>query len=109
MAGTLIISEAVGWLPANWIFRNVLEELPAQLPATEAELRSRLTKGVLTGTADLRSLERESFRSLISAVDLVYDNTVAEGSNAFRDPTFYPAYVKWLDELRAKLKADRRA
>jgi hypothetical protein len=109
MAGTFIISETIGWLPANWIFRNVLEELLGVLPAAETVLRKRLTKGALTGTVDLRSLERDSFRSIISAVDRVYEKTVAEGSTGFHDPSFYPAYVKWLDVLCATLKNDPRA
>jgi len=111
MAGTLIINEKDDWLPAGWLFDNVLNEIVTQLPPSEAKLREILEKAntKVTGYADLRGIDGATFRTFVAAAERAYEEVTAKGAAAFGDPEFYPGYIARYDDLRAKLNADPRA
>ena len=111
MAGTLIVNENDDWLPPGWLFDNVLRRISTELPDDEEVLRDILRQAdtARTSYADLRELAPDSFRLLVKIADRAYDAVASDGPSAFHDPSAFPGYIRWFDDLRSKLKRDPRA
>lgn len=110
MAGTLIVNENDDWLPPGWLFDSVLRRLSEKLPDDEEILREILRRADTSRTsyADLRKLDASSFKLLVSVADRAYEAVVSDGPGAFHEPSAFPAYLRWFNELRTKLKKDSR-
>ena len=111
MAGTLIVNDTADWLPPGWLYDNALKKIAAELPPTETALLALLAKAdtTMTSYADLRKLDARTFRALVAAGEPARARLVAAGAASFHQPDAFPGYMRWFDELLAKLKADPRA
>lgn len=111
MAGTLEISQTAVWMPAGWIFDRVLELLAEELQSADPALARILldSRTEVTGYGDLRQLERNKFLLIAEAAEGAYKRVETMGPTAFRDPTFYPGFLKHFRMLRDLLRNDPRA
>lgn len=111
MAGTLIVNDNDDWLPPGWLFDSALRRIASHLPDDATALHGILSRAdtSVSSYADLRKLDPRSFKLFIATADRAYDEVVSGGSAAFQDPSAFPAYLRWFDDLRAKLKRDPRA
>ena len=110
MAGALEISDTACWMPAGWVYDNILEAVAAELQKSNSEFASQLRsfqtdKG---GYGDLRSSSEKEIRSFARAAKLVLAAKRASGSEAFFKPDFFPGFVTQFEELIAMLEADIR-
>jgi hypothetical protein len=62
-----------------------------------------------SGYLDLRGLDGAQFRALLEAAERAHGRVIAEGSQAFHDPSFYPGFVKHFSELIALLRSGIRS
>jgi hypothetical protein len=110
MAGTLEINSDAAWMPAGWIYDGVLKLLAEQLQDKDARCSSILREGLTShgGFCDLSAIPQDTFRSLLRAAEAVHKETVEKGEHAFRDSSFYPAFVRQLGALIEILRSDRR-
>lgn len=112
MSGTIDIRDDKAWMPAGWVFDNVLELAASELQSEDPSLSMNLLEArtdIGSGYLDLRTLNGERFRLLIRAVERVYDYLIKEGRGAFHEPSFYAGFIKHLGELKALLEDDVRA
>ena len=106
------VRENVVWMPAGWVFENVLELVAAKLRVDdpllgETFLEARPYVGI--GSLDLSMLDEGQFRLVIQAAETAYEQVVQEGPGAFHDPSFYPAFAERFSEWKALLRSDRRS
>lgn len=109
MSGTMDIRDDIAWMPAGWVFDNVLELVASELQSEDPSLATILLEAridISGGYLDLRTLSADRFRSLLRAVERVFNRLIKEGPDAFHDPSFYPGFMKHLDELKRLLQAD---
>ena len=111
MAGTLEIADDLCWMPAGWVFDNVLERMSAALignddALSEKLLRSRTQENA--GYLDLRSCGASQISILIQAADDSYAKAQNEGPASFYDPKFYPGFMNQFQNLREMLRARLR-
>jgi hypothetical protein len=112
MAGTLEIRDDVVWMPAGWLFDNVLELIARELEVRDPALASVLLKARTsegTGYLDLRKLAREQFQTLTHAAIAAYDHAIAEGATAFALPSFFATFLKHFEQLKNQLESDQRS
>ena len=103
MAGTLEISEELCWMPAGWVYDNVLERMALALKEEDAMLAGLLLQSRRDengGYCDLRMIGEGQLLKLSKAADDVYLQVEAEGATAFHDPSSYPGFVDQLLKLR---------
>src|SRR5436189_2876300 len=103
MSGTLIVRDNAVWMPAGWVFDNVLELVASELQAENSSLSKALLDArtdVRGGYLDLRMLDANQFRSLVRAAGRAYERVIEEGAKAFYDPSFYEGFVKRFDDLK---------
>lgn len=112
MAGTLIVNEKQDWLPASWVFDNVLESIAEVLVADEPQLAqefldARTTVGM--GYLDLRAFPREQFISIMKSAQTALQKAKNEGPSVFQLPSYYPGYISHFENLCSILLTDPRA
>jgi hypothetical protein len=108
MAGTLVITEELDWLPAGWVYDNVLKGMASALSSSEPDLARRLLDSRTEsngGFLDLRECDPVTLSALIQAADDAYQAFEARGATSFRDPKFYPGFMNQFRLLREKLRA----
>jgi hypothetical protein len=108
MAGTLVVSEGLCWMPAGWVFDNVLERMSAALIGNDDALSLKLlcsTTQENGGYLDLRSCGASQISKLIQAADDTYAKAEREGPDSFYDSTFYPGFMNQLQYLIEMLRA----
>lgn len=121
MAGTLEISEDLCWMPAGWVYDNMLERMALVLNGEDAMLANMLLQSRTDdngGYCDLRMMDGGQLLRLAKAADDVCLQIEAEGASSFHDPSSYPGFVDQLRQLRqmlckrvgerALLESDRR-
>jgi hypothetical protein len=112
MSGTIVIRDDADWMPAGWVFNNVLELVASELRNKNLSLSMAFLDArtdVSVGYLDLRTLEAEEFRSLMQAVERAYNRIVEGGASTFQNPSFYEGFIKHFADLKALLEADVRA
>src|SRR2546423_5269671 len=97
MAGTLEISDDLCWMPAGWVYDNVLERIAFTLKDKDAALASLLLQSRIDengGYCDLRECCANRFLLLVQAADDAYAQVEREGPTPFHDPSFYPGFLE---------------
>jgi hypothetical protein len=106
MAGTLDISENCCWMPAGWIYDNVLEQIASFIANEDNALANSLlaarTAGG-TGYLDLRCCSRRELETIVRGAQNCLDSTRKQGGKAFYDSRFYPGFINQLESLLAML------
>jgi hypothetical protein len=108
MAGTLEITETLCWMPAGWVYDNVLRDLATSLQAANSPLSCLLLSSITEengGYCDLRDCEGVQLRQLICAARTTYSSTAQKGPDAFGDPRFYAGYMEQFQQLIEMLEA----
>ncbi len=112
MSGLLKIRNDSKWMPAGWVFDNVLERIATELetidPALSATLLEATTDNGI-GYCDLCSLDSEQFCTLIQAMERAYDKSIVEGAASFYKPEYYPPFISVFAELKTLLLSDARS
>jgi len=111
MSGTLEINDNATWMPAGWIFDRVLELLAEEVESADPALSRRLldARTEVTGYGDLRQLERSQFLLITEAAQRAYERAEKAGPTPFRDPAFYPGFLRHFRALTELLRMDSRA
>lgn len=108
MAGTLEISDELCWMPAGWVYDNVLERMASFLKDKDASLAAILLQSRTEengGYCDLRMSDASRFLKLVQAADDAYAQIESEGASSFHDPASYPGFVDQFRKLREMLHA----
>lgn len=108
MAGTLEISDELCWMPAGWVYDNVLERMASSLKDNDVSLAGILLQSRTDengGHCDLRMCDASQFLKLVQAADDAYAQVESEGAGSFHDPASYPGFVDQFRRLREMLYA----
>jgi hypothetical protein len=112
MSGTLWLNGDVTWMPASWIFDNVLQRVAGELRSVDADLAEELLFAqteVRYGYADLRRLDAARFPGLVGAAEQAYELLLLAGPETFHTPTAYEDFMRAFSDLKAMLRSDARA
>jgi hypothetical protein len=107
MAGTLEVTHALCWMPAGWVFDNVLENVALFVGSTNPSLASRLFEARTTmgrGYLDLRNASAEELATVLGGVDSYLESAQEAGAGAFHDAAFFSGFVQQLQCLRTMLE-----
>ncbi len=111
MSGTLELSDELCWMPAGWVYDNVLECLAEEL-RTEQPSVSRALLQARTyengGYLDLRSARTDEILALQHAAEKGYARLESEGASSFSLPEFYDGFVSQFLTLREMLQGRLR-
>ena len=111
MAGTLEISDDLCWMPAGWVYDNVLERLASNVKDKDASLASLLLQsrtGENGGYCDLRGCAANELLMLEQAAADAYAQVKREGPSPFHDPSSYPGFLEQFRTLREMLRGRRQ-
>lgn len=111
MAGTIVINDHAGWLPAGWVYDNALEAVAEELRRHDAELADACLAArtiVSQGYFDLRGLDAESYRRFVSAAEHALAAIQSAGLAAVPHD-FSAGYLAKLQNLCELLRGDPRA
>ena len=106
MAGTLVLSEDLCWMPAGWIYDNALEGVAAIVCDEYSELQNRLLSSLTDangGYLDLQSSAKEELQTILKAISTFIRKTVEAGPEGMHEASFYDGYVVQLGELEKLL------
>jgi len=111
MAGTLEISDDLCWMPAGWLYDNVLERLASKVKDKDASLASLLLQSRTNengGYCDLRGCGPDRLLMLIQAADDAYAQVEHNGPSSFHDPSSYPGFLEQFRSLREMLRGGQQ-
>jgi len=111
MAGTLIINPSADWLPAGWLFDEVLESIASEVASTQLDLARSLRAARTdagSGYIDMTGWSAARMAAVVDAATSHLSHTESAGSQAFHDPEFFPGYLAQVDDLISKLRRDPR-
>lgn len=108
MSATLQINTDTYWMPAGWIYDNVLESMASKLSDTP-ELASLMLESLSDKSTflDLHQMTPKLFQRLLRAAEDVLAET-RSGSCTFTRPEYFPAYESKLKQLVDLLRSDPR-
>jgi hypothetical protein len=112
MAGTLVLADDLCWMPAGWVYDQVLERVAGGLQAANPELAGALLRATTEangGYLDLRAAPATTLAALVRAVDEALLQVEKHGSGAFERPEFYPGFVRQFQALANLLRARQAA
>jgi hypothetical protein len=101
MAGTFEITDSLCWMPAGWIYDNILKSM-ADVLGREGPLGSLLLDSLTTangGYRDARNLSADDLTLLCDAAKTLASQVKCAGPLSFAIPDGFRAYVRDLDEL----------
>ena len=99
-------------MPAGWVSDGILELIANELKNTDPKLMTIMLEcktDINNGSCDFGKLDKETFKSLINAVNLAFNRFKNEGQKTFHDPLFLPGFLKHFQELISLLNSDKRA
>ncbi len=108
----MIVSQHSAWMPASWVFDNLLELVAKELQGDDPELADDLLQGrtdVSVGFVDLGELDAKRFQAFQRAVDRAYDREAANGPQGYDSPEYYEGFLERLRDLRKLIAADPRS
>lgn len=110
MAGTLQVNERSVWMPAGWIFNNVLERIALRLESDDEPLATMVfdSLGPLPGHLDLCLESADRVRRFAIAAEEVSRRADDAGATAFPDQAFFEPFQRELRLLLQLLHADPR-
>ncbi len=111
MSGVICVNDGNTWIPPGWIYDGVLERIAAEIRDTHPALSEQLTMATTSesvGYLDLTAVEADALAVIEAAASQVRVRLLADGARSFRDPSFFPAFIRRLDELLTMLRSDSR-
>jgi hypothetical protein len=107
MAGTLEITDEYCWMPAGWLFDNVLDriaaEVESQSSATAEKLHNARTD-VSGGYLDLRSAPTPELELITKSAETALMAVEKAGADSFYDPSSYPGFIQQFQSLNQMLR-----
>lgn len=96
MGGTARVSRDLVWMPANWIFNNVLEAMAADLEnehhdLAEMLLHARMWEG--TGLLDITSASPTALRLIERSIDSRIKALNDSGPHSFAMPEYFDVFL----------------
>lgn len=107
MSGTLELSDELCWMPAGWVYDNVLERLAAELQTEKRSLSRTLLQAKTEengGYLDLRGSRKDELIALGDAIEKVCAGIESEGPGAFFEPAYYEGFISQVRELRGMVR-----
>ena len=110
MAGTLQVNEHSAWIPAGWIFNNILERVALRLEPEDEELANEVfdALGPSPGHLDLCLTSVTRMQRFTQAAEEVHRRAQEAGASAFPDESFFMPFIQELQQLLQILHADPR-
>jgi hypothetical protein len=112
MAGTLEVTEDLCWMPAGWVFDNVLERIAEVLypqDSTLAELLLASRTDANGGYLDLRDVNLETLSLLLETADIAYDCLARAGVQECASQEFYAGLLTQFQTLCDMLRTAQQA
>jgi hypothetical protein len=103
VSGTLELSNELCWMPAGWVYDNVLDRLAAELEAEHPAIARTLLQARSAengGYLDLRSARADELLALRQAAEKVHARLESEGASSFAAPEFYDGFVSQFRAFR---------
>ncbi|KAA0135389.1 hypothetical protein FYZ48_18950 [Gimesia chilikensis] len=114
MAGTLVLSQDLCWMPAGWIYDAALEHLAVLLNEQDEKLSELFRNSLMEVNGGFLSLEEAPIADLKlieNALGTMIEMVKTAGPDAMFYPKFFDGYVNHLEELgrllAQRLKADQ--
>jgi len=112
MAGTLEVTEDLCWMPAGWVFDNVLERIadvlyPQDPALAELLLASRTDAN--GGYLDLRDVNLETLSLLLETANTAYGDFARAGVQEETAPEFYAGLLTQFQDLCSMLRTAQQA
>jgi hypothetical protein len=112
MAGTLEVTEDLCWMPAGWVFDNVLERIADVLypqDSTLAELLLASRTEANGGYLDLRNVNLETLSLLLETANIAYGCLARAGVQEDASPEFYTGLLTQFQDLCNMLRTAQQA
>ena len=112
MAGTLEVTEDLCWMPAGWVFDNVLERIADVLypqDSTLAELLLASRTEANGGYLDLRDVNLETLGLLVETANIAHSCLARAGVQEGVSPEFYAGLLTQFQELCNMLRTAQQA
>jgi len=112
MAGTLEVTEDLCWMPAGWVFDNVLERIAEVLYPQDAALAELLLASRTDangGYLDLRDVNLETLGLLLEAANIAYSCLTRAGVQECASPEFYAGLLTQFQALCDMLRTAQQA
>jgi hypothetical protein len=112
MAGTLEVTEDLCWMPAGWVFDNVLERIAEVLYPQDAALAELLLASRTDangGYLDLRDMNLETLGLLLETANIAYGCLARAGVQECASPEFYAGLLTQFQELCDMLRTAQQA
>ena len=112
MAGTLEVTEDLCWMPAGWVFDNVLERIAEVLYPQDAALAELLLASRTDangGYLDLRDMNLETLGLLLEAANIAYSCLTRAGVQECASPEFYAGLLTQFQALCDMLRTAQQA
>jgi hypothetical protein len=112
MAGTLEVTEDLCWMPASWVFDNVLERIaevlyPQDTALAELLLASRTDAN--GGYLDLRDVNLETLGLLVETANIAYGCLARVGVQGYASQEFYVGLLTQFHALCDMLRTAQQA
>jgi hypothetical protein len=107
MAGTLEVTEELCWMPAGWVFDNVLDRIAEVLHpqnAALAELLLAARTGANGGYLDLRDVNLETLGLLLETANIAYGCLARACAQEYASQEFYRGLLIQFQELCEMLR-----
>ncbi len=112
MAGTLEVTEDLCWMPAGWVFDNVLERIAEVLSPQDAALAELLLASRTDangGYLDLRDVNLETLSLLLETANIAYDRLARADVQECTSPEFYAGLLTQFHDLCDMLRMAQQA
>ena len=109
MAGLISVNKEKTWSAANWVFDHILrisrKHLPKEGSARVVELLENIVPGLYS--ISLEKLSTEEMKIFRETLEAAYKEVLFAGRESFREPEFYPGFMKRFEELIEMIPSDR--
>ena len=112
MAGTLEVTEDLCWMPAGWVFDNVLERMADVLHPQDSALAELLLASRTDangGYLDLRDMNSETLGLLLETANIAYGCLAREGAQGGASPEFSAGLLAQFQDLCDMLHTAQQA
>jgi hypothetical protein len=111
VSGTLVISDEATWMPASWLFDDILSALAQGVEKLDPALAEQLRDGrteVSVGYADVRAVSGDAYDALLATVTQLTHELAGASADTGQDRDYRSAALSAVGELRALLRTDSR-
>ncbi len=107
MGGVLVLNEDLCWMPASWIFDNVLGWIAERLTEESSELSSLLSNSQVeitgVGYLDITNASEDAIVQLMRETEAAVKPYEDAGASSFAMPEMYDGFMKHLRQLHSML------